>query len=73
MSISTTHSRTEGRPAGQPATSADVELFNHVESNLYTAVVADSLDELTVARGLPNGREETGALNAVIDQEVEQS
>src|SRR6266849_4024803 len=29
-----------------PATPEDVELFAHVEANLYTAVVADSLDEL---------------------------
>jgi len=29
-----------------PATPQDVELFAHVEANLYTAVVADSLDEL---------------------------
>ncbi len=29
-----------------PATPADLELFAHIEKNLYTAVVADSLDEL---------------------------
>jgi regulator of RNase E activity RraA len=29
-----------------PATPADLELFRHIEANLYTAVVADSLDEL---------------------------
>src|SRR5258705_5639324 len=29
-----------------PAPPEDVELFAHVEANLYTAVVADSLDEL---------------------------
>jgi regulator of RNase E activity RraA len=29
-----------------PATGADVELFRHIEENLYTAVVSDSLDEL---------------------------
>lgn len=29
-----------------PATPADLELFRHIESNLYTAVVSDSLDEL---------------------------
>src|SRR5205823_4272033 len=29
-----------------PATPEDVELFAHLEANLYTAVVADSLDEL---------------------------
>jgi len=29
-----------------PATPSDVELFANIESNLYTAVIADSLDEL---------------------------
>lgn len=29
-----------------PATGADLELFRHIEKNLYTAVVSDSLDEL---------------------------
>jgi 4-hydroxy-4-methyl-2-oxoglutarate aldolase len=29
-----------------PATTADLDLFKHVEANLYTAVVSDSLDEL---------------------------
>ena len=29
-----------------PATPSDIELFTHIESNLYTAVIADSLDEL---------------------------
>jgi regulator of RNase E activity RraA len=29
-----------------PATGADLELFRHIENELYTAVVADSLDEL---------------------------
>ncbi|HWC00986.1 MAG TPA: RraA family protein [Bryobacteraceae bacterium] len=29
-----------------PATPADLELFAHIETNLYTAVVADALDEL---------------------------
>ena len=29
-----------------PATGADLELFRHIESHLYTAVVSDSLDEL---------------------------
>ena len=29
-----------------PATTADVELFAHIEAKLYTAVVADSLDAL---------------------------
>jgi 4-hydroxy-4-methyl-2-oxoglutarate aldolase len=29
-----------------PATPSDIELFAHMESSLYTAVIADSLDEL---------------------------
>ena len=29
-----------------PATPSDIELFTNIESNLYTAVIADSLDEL---------------------------
>lgn len=32
--------------ARTPASAQDVELFTHVEANLYTAVIADSLDEL---------------------------
>jgi regulator of RNase E activity RraA len=35
-----------GRPAGRILASADVELFEFVEKNLYTAVLADSLDEM---------------------------
>jgi regulator of RNase E activity RraA len=34
------------RSGRSPATAQDLELFTHVERNLYTAVVADSLDEL---------------------------
>ena len=37
---------TNDRVMRSPATPADLELFTHVEANLYTAVVADSLDEL---------------------------
>lgn len=33
-------------PSRSAATRSDIELFNHIEANLYTAVVADSLDEL---------------------------
>src|SRR5215467_2903923 len=33
-------------PARSPATAADLELFAHLEKNLYTAVIADALDEL---------------------------
>ncbi|MFN7996656.1 MAG: RraA family protein [Bryobacteraceae bacterium] len=35
-----------GRLGRLPATAQDLELFAHVEDNLYTAVIADSLDEL---------------------------
>jgi 4-hydroxy-4-methyl-2-oxoglutarate aldolase len=34
------------RSQGRVATAEDLELFHHMETNLYTAVVADSLDEL---------------------------
>jgi 4-hydroxy-4-methyl-2-oxoglutarate aldolase len=34
------------RPSRSAATRDDIELFTHIESNLYTAVLADSLDEL---------------------------
>ncbi len=34
------------RQPGRAATAADIQLFTHIETNLYTAVVADSLDEL---------------------------
>lgn len=34
------------RTPGRPATAAHLELFAHMEKNLYTAVVADSLDDL---------------------------
>jgi 4-hydroxy-4-methyl-2-oxoglutarate aldolase len=34
-----------GRAPGRILESADVELFAHIERNLYTAVLADSLDE----------------------------
>src|SRR5438045_5014624 len=34
------------RSPGKPATKADVELFNGIERTLYTAVIADVLDEL---------------------------
>ncbi len=36
----------DARPVRSPATAADLELFAHVETNLYTAAVADALDEL---------------------------
>lgn len=34
------------RISRDPATTADLELFRHIEENLYTAVISDSLDEL---------------------------
>ncbi len=34
------------RGAGRPSTPAELELFDRMQSTLYTAVVADSLDEL---------------------------
>ncbi|HEV2495061.1 MAG TPA: RraA family protein [Terriglobia bacterium] len=34
------------RTPGRPATKTDLELFERIERTLYTAVVADSLDEL---------------------------
>jgi regulator of RNase E activity RraA len=34
------------RAPGKPASAADLALFSHIEQNLYTAVIADSLDEL---------------------------
>lgn len=34
------------RAVGKPATKSEVELFESVERNLYTAVVADVLDQL---------------------------
>lgn len=34
------------RTAGKPASKSDLELFERMERTLYTAVVADSLDEL---------------------------
>ena len=41
-----TENQSNGRAAGKLLESADVELFNHVERNLYTAVLSDALDEL---------------------------
>ena len=37
---------TNSHPTRSAATPEDVELFTHVEASLYTAVIADSLDEL---------------------------
>ena len=34
------------RAPGHAATPAELELFAHIEKNLYTAVIADSLDEI---------------------------
>src|SRR5687767_13487999 len=41
----TTHTSTNGRPHRQPATQEDLDLFVHVETNLYTAVISDALDD----------------------------
>lgn len=41
-----TEQQSNGRAPGRVLQTADVELFEHVEQNLYTAVLADSLDEL---------------------------
>ena len=38
--------RNNGRAAGKVLETADLELFEHIEKNLYTAVLADSLDEM---------------------------
>jgi hypothetical protein len=39
--------RTNGtRARGRAAVETDVDLFNHIEATLYTAVIADALDEL---------------------------
>ena len=36
----------DNHPSRSAATRDDIELFKHIEANLYTAVVADSLDGL---------------------------
>lgn len=41
-----TEQQSNGRAPGRVLQTADVELFEHVERNLYTAVLADSLDEM---------------------------
>lgn len=41
-----TEQQNNGRAPGRVLQTADVELFEHIEQNLYTAVLADSLDEL---------------------------
>ncbi len=45
MQRGTTHTSTNGRPHRQPATQEDLDLFVHVETNLYTAVISDALDD----------------------------
>ena len=37
---------TNGRAPGRVLEAGDIELFEHIENNLYTAVLADSLDEI---------------------------
>ena len=34
------------RASGRPVTAADLDLFSHIEKNLYTAVICDALDEM---------------------------
>jgi len=41
-----TEHRNNGRAAGRVLETAHLELFAHIERNLYTAVLADSLDEM---------------------------
>jgi regulator of RNase E activity RraA len=41
-----TESNKQGRAAGKTLETADLELFDHIERNLYTAVLSDALDEL---------------------------
>lgn len=41
-----TDSTKNGRAAGRDLQTADLDLFDHVERNLYTAVLSDALDEL---------------------------
>jgi len=41
-----THREKNGRAAGKTLQTADLELFDHVEGRLYTAVLSDALDEL---------------------------
>lgn len=36
------------RANGRPVAPADIELFKHIETNLYTAVLSDSLDEIGI-------------------------
>lgn len=42
--ISQSVPRSDGKPIGAP----DVELFTHIETNLYTAVLSDALDEIGI-------------------------
>lgn len=41
-----TQNNSHARAAGKVLQTADLELFDHIERNLYTAVLADALDEL---------------------------
>jgi len=41
-----TENHKNGRAPGRVLETADIELFDHIEENLYTAVLADALDEL---------------------------
>jgi regulator of RNase E activity RraA len=47
FSVDNGNERTNGaRAQGRAAVESDVELFKHIEAKLYTAVIADALDEL---------------------------
>ena len=41
-----TNHRSNGRASGRVLETADLELFEHIERHLYTAVLADSLDDM---------------------------
>lgn len=41
-----THTHVNERAQGKVVSSADLELFSHIEKNLYTAVLSDALDDL---------------------------
>jgi 4-hydroxy-4-methyl-2-oxoglutarate aldolase len=41
-----TTNRSTRRASGRPVAAPDLELFSHIEKNLYTAVICDALDEM---------------------------
>jgi regulator of RNase E activity RraA len=44
--LSSTTNQYTRRASGRPVEAADLELFSHIEKNLYTAVICDALDEM---------------------------